>query len=531
MKAKSVQLKQYAPWVAIVGLLGLIVAAILGIIQREFTTPVQVSLAVGILGLALAGLLNPEAVQGWLGTRQARYGGNVLVMTVAMFGIVGVLNYLAFKNPQQWDWSADQASTLAPETRDALKQLPQPVIAIGFYTNRFSAAARSNAEALLKRYQIEAQGQFDYEFHDPEQEPALAQQYNITTDGKIILTMGDQREELTFADEATITGALVRLTHPTKRVIYFLIGHGEREIDDSGNNGLTYIVDVLKKQNYEVMPLNLQVTTTVPADARALVIAGPQIPVTPEEVTLIGEYLQRPGSGLVVLLDPPLEGLQTRTKPGEVEPLADYLSARWGLILPQNVVVDINSSLPNQPFVPVSYEYGAGSITNRLQSIATLFPLARSVKMAEDAAQTFPNLRYTELVKTSQDAWGETDLANLSAAGAEEGAEDTAGPLLIGAAAEDTTAKSRVVVFGDSDFVANSLSNRGVQAQLFANSVNWATTEESLINLTTKPLTTRTLDLIDDLTLRLIFFFTVIVMPLSVLIAGGIVWFQRRRHV
>jgi len=529
VKANSEQLKQYAPWVAAVGLLGLIVAAILGLIQRQLTPYVQVSLAVGILGLALAALLNPEAVQRWLGSRQARYGSNVLVMTVAMLGIVGVVNYLAFKNPQHWDWSADQSSTLAPETRDTLKQLPQPVNAIGFYTSRFSAAARSNAEALLKRYEIEAQGKFEYEFHDPEQEPALAQQYNITSDGKIILTMGEQREELTFADESTLTGALVRLTHPTKRVIYFVTGHGERELDDTGNNGISYIVDLLKKQNYEVMPLNLQITTTVPADARALVIAGPQIPVTPEEVNVISEYLQRPSSGLVVLLDPPLEGLQTRTKPGEAEPLADYLNTKWGLAVPQNVVADVNSSLPDQPFVPVSYEYGAGSITSRLQNIATLFPLARSVTIT-GTPETFPNVRYTELVKTSQDAWGETDFASLNGGTVNKDDQDMAGPLLLGAAAEDTTAKSRVVVFGDSDFVSNSLSNRGVQAQLFANSVNWATTEESLINLTPKPSTTRTLDLIDDLTLRLIFFFTVIVMPLSALIMGGIVWFQRRRH-
>jgi hypothetical protein len=54
--------------------------------------------------------------------------------------------------------------------------------------------------------------------------------------------------------------------------------------------------------------------------------------------------------------------------------------------------------------------------------------------------------------------------------------------------------------------------------------------EESLINLTPKIPTARSLRLTDALTINAIFLVTVIVMPLVVLIFGGVVWFQRRRH-
>ena len=40
-----------------------------------------------------------------------------------------------------------------------------------------------------------------------------------------------------------------------------------------------------------------------------------------------------------------------------------------------------------------------------------------------------------------------------------------------------------------------------------------------------------TLSLTNALTINAIFVLVVIVMPLLVLIMGGVVWFQRRRHV
>ena len=63
--------KRFAPAALVVGLLGLLAAAGIWLVQRQFNTYVQASLAVGLLGLAVAMLLNPNAVQVWLRGRQA----------------------------------------------------------------------------------------------------------------------------------------------------------------------------------------------------------------------------------------------------------------------------------------------------------------------------------------------------------------------------------------------------------------------------------------------------------------------------
>src|SRR5205814_1021930 len=96
-------MKRYAPIAAVVGLLGLLVAAAVWLLQRQFNVYVQASLAVGLLGLAVAILLDPATIQTWAGRRQARYGGNVLIMVAALLGILIVANYLVAKNAKQWD--------------------------------------------------------------------------------------------------------------------------------------------------------------------------------------------------------------------------------------------------------------------------------------------------------------------------------------------------------------------------------------------------------------------------------------------
>jgi len=520
-------LKRFAPLGLALGIGGFIAAAVIWILQRQFDVYVQGSLVVGMVGLGLAMMLNPGVIQTWLGGRQARYGSNVLVMTVFFIAVLVLINYIVYKNPKRWDLTEDQTNTLAAETLDVLKQLPQPVLAVGFYSAQ-SASSRSTAQQLLDRYKIKAAGKFTYEFHDLDAEPTVAKQYNVTRDSTLVLTMGYQREELTFASEQEVTGALIRLLHPTKRVVYFVIGHGERDSADVGEEGLSKITDLLKRQNYEVQTVNLQVTTTVSSEATVLIIAGSKIPVTETEVSVIRQYLDN-GGKLVVLLDPLV---QTQLEPGTAEPLINYLQTTWGFKLPQDVIVDLYNSVSQQPLIPVTNSYSGGPITDKLQSIATGFPLVRTVVIS-GTPETFPNIIYTQLVKTQDDrAWGETDLENLSKSDAPAAGEgDTTPPFFIGVAAENTTTKARVVVFGDSDFASNTWADQGANSQLFANSLNWAAADENLLTLSTKPPTNRTLALMDALTINLILLVTVILMPLSVLILGGVVWFQRRRHI
>jgi ABC-type uncharacterized transport system involved in gliding motility auxiliary subunit len=519
-------LRRYAPIAAGVGLLGLLLAAAIWLLQRQFNAYVQASLAVGLLGLAVAILLDPGTVQAWAGRRQARYGSNVMVMVLALLGILVVGNYLVSKNAKQWDLTANKVNTLAPETLQSLQALPSPVKAIAFYTSSF-ASAKTTAKNLFEQYRVASGGKFTYEFHDPTGEPALARQYNITSDGTAVLLLGTHQESITFASEDQIDGALVRLTHPTKRSIYFLTGDGEHAIDGTDQQGMSNVVGLLKNQNYDVQTLNLAVTNTVPASATAVVIAGPLVPLTAVESELLQVYLQKGGS--VVVMQDPL--IQTQTPVTATEPFVSYLAQSWGVRLDNDVIVDLYNSISGQPLYPTDSSYGTSTIVSRLQKIKTMYPVARSVTIPVPGKELTATT-YSTLVKVDPAAWGETNVDELNqGAGPAQDAADIQPPLNVAVTAQNSTTNARLVVFGDSDFASNAFYAQGANANLLVNAIDWATADETLINVTPRTPTQLTLSLTNALTINAIFVLVVIVMPLLVLVMGGVVWFQRRRHI
>ena len=519
-------LKRYAPYAAVLGLVGLLAAAVIWLLRREVDVSVQASLAVGLLGFALALLFNPAAVQSWLLGRQARYGGNVLVMVLALLGILVLANYLVRQNPQRWDWSADQTNTLSPETINLIQSLEQPVKAVGFYTPN-AAGQQDSARNLLESYRVQSGDKITYEFHDPNSNLALAQAYNVVTDGTLILEMGENRQEVEFASEEQITGALSRLLNPISRVVYYLSGSGEHDFEATDETGYSQVGSLLKNQSYDLRPLNLTVTNTIPSDARALVVAGAQVPVTAEGVAAIKAYVDG-GGKLLVLSDPPIQNQQAMTL---TEPLADYLQTDWGITLGPDVVLATVSSYNQQLAIPVAVDYGNHAITEELAGVGTAYEIARSVSLPA-AENANPSITLTPLVTAGSDAWGETSLdPNAAEAAPELGPDDVQPPITLGVAGENTATGARVVVFGDSEFAGNTAAALGGNSRLFVGSVNWVAKDETLINITPRVPTTRSLALVDSLTLNLIFLITVVVMPLAVLVIGGVVWFQRRRHV
>lgn len=518
-------LKPFAPIALLVGVVGLLVAGGIWAVQQQFDVYAQAALAIGALGLALAVLFNPEALL----SRQGRYGGNSVLMTAALLGILVLVNILAKQNPFSWDLSQDKIGSLAPESVEAMKKLPGKVTGLFFYTADSGGFSDTN-RGLLDRYYRASEGRFEYQAINADQEPLTASQYEVTKPG-LLLQLGEEEQfiENFSVNETEVTAALIRLANPVSRSIYFLTGHGELSIEAGAGESIADVVDTLRKQNYTIAPLNLLVTSTIPADAQAIVIVGPAVPVSAAEADLLKAYQER-GGAVVVLLDPLVQpGINL--EPGTQEPLVDYLTATWGINLPQDLIVDVVSNIPfngqAQPSIPASASYGTSQITDRLSNIISFFPLARSV-IVPDGIGSRPDITYTPLVNTSDRAWGETDLQNPA-----QGPDDTAAPIYLGLAAENPTTKARLVVFGDSDFVADSWNQQipgSGNANLFLNSINWVVKEETFLNLTVKQPTQRTLKPSTTITTGLIALLVIIVMPFSVLVLGGITWYLRRKH-
>ena len=87
---------------AVVGVLALVAAGALFLTieeTRDFSLSV---LIIGLVLLFLALVLSPRAIAIFLVGRQGRFGGNVVVMTVAFFVIVVLVNFLLFRTPARF---------------------------------------------------------------------------------------------------------------------------------------------------------------------------------------------------------------------------------------------------------------------------------------------------------------------------------------------------------------------------------------------------------------------------------------------
>ncbi|HEX2696746.1 MAG TPA: GldG family protein, partial [Anaerolineales bacterium] len=406
----------------------------------------SISAAVLVVGLAVYAILAPDSVRRFFTGRQARYGSNALILAVAFFVTLFVINMLAFQNPCPWkscDVTEDKQHTLAPETLQALDNLPDKVNAIAFYSGQ---SPRDAATQLLNDFKSHSNGKFDYHFSDPNSDPLLAKQYGVTGDGKIVLTMGKASETASYADETELDRALIRLISPEARVVYFLTGHGEPDINGSGDSALSRARETLESKNYTVKTLNLAATNKVPDDAKAIIIAGPQNPLLDQEVTLLKAYASKGGS-LVVMEDP-----TPFTKVGtDPDPLADYLNSDWGITLDNDVVIDQTS---NQPLYAISASYNTTQNITQHMTNVTIMPQARTLTISQSLPQ---DVTTTPLILTSQQSWGETDLAGMQSNQQIkfDQATDIPGPLTLAATGENSSSHGRVVVFGNSIFATD----------------------------------------------------------------------------
>jgi ABC-type uncharacterized transport system involved in gliding motility auxiliary subunit len=509
-------LRRFAPIGLWVALAALIASAVLYFVQRQFTLALQICLALIPLGVAAFVLMDPERVRQWLTGRQARYGSNALVLTLSFIGILVVVNYLVVNNSKSWDLTEGKQNTLAPESINTLGQLNQPVAAVAFFTTRMPS---QDAKDLLEKYKQAGNGKFSYKFIDPESDPVAARQANIVRDGTIVLVMGDRQEPVTTASEQEVTGAMVRLLNPSKKVIYFLSGHGERDIEQPGDQSYSTVRSTLESKNYTVKSLNLLVDNKIPDDANVIVVAGPQKPLQQSEVDMLKQFSNK-GGGLLVLSDPPI----LTQSPDSQDPLADYINSSWGVKLNNDLVVDPSSQ---QPSVAIAAKYGTSPITARMQNMVTVYPTVRSTTVT---TQTIDGVSPVELVLTGPQAWGETNLEGLkkNPPDVAQGPGDLPGPVTIANSAENFNTKGRIVVFGGSTFATDINYGAYGNGDMIINSIDWTAGEEQLINLTPKQQVNRALVPPQASTMNLLALLTVIVIPGIALVAGIAVWVRRR---
>jgi len=524
MKKTLNQIAPFFPWIGLALLVG---GALAYFVMRRWDLLPNLLFAGGALFLLLFVVLRPDDARRLISGRQARYGASTLLSVVFFLAIVVLVYFLTYQN-SDWRYDATEVSefTPLPETVEIVKNLDEPVHVIGFYT--FQLAGQQDAvRAQLESLQAYT-NKLTFEFVDPDENPLLAEKYELTFNGTLVFTRGEGDNEV-FAkasapvDETSIHTALLKVINPVEKKVYFITGHGERDTEGFAEDGLGTAVRLLGEAGFETDTLNLFVTGEIPADATAIAIIDQQAPMTEDEVTAIRNYLASGGTAFMAR--------DTLESDGDVQtnddPLAAMLQEEWGVTFRPDFIIEQVFAQAGQSFglTFLGAGYGASTITGGdLEQFGTVYAVARSIETTQ-----LDNITRINLVTTSDQAWGETDFTGLANGFAEptEGV-DVSGPLAVGASLENTTTGARLVVFGDTDFVSNLLVLQNGNSILLTNSFNWLADDQLAVELTPRETVTRQLT-ISQTQLGLIQLVILLLTPGIAAIIGFSVWFSRRQ--
>ncbi len=454
-----------------------------------------------------------EAKQGAT-SRRVLEQANLALYTLIGLAIVASANYFANRYTHRWDLTPSKKYSLSPQTLKILKGLNKDAVIYIFDRKEGLREGRDVVENYSKGFP-----HVSVRYVDPDREPSLARQFSVRSYGTVVVASGDRHYEAQGSTEEGISNAFIHVLKGQKTV-YFLQGHGERDLDSSERTGYDKIKKQFEGENYQVKTLVLAQKMEVPSDASILLIAGPHYDYLRPEVDAIRKYVAG-GGRLLMMIDP-----------GQDLPNLDKLLADWNVNDQRDLVIDMNpiaQFFGTRPEMPLIIKYGSNPIVQPLARTATLFPITRSFSIGKDPKA---GVTVDSLCETSGDSFGVADFNSKMHEISYRAGKDYKGPLTVAVSGtltgEGDRKAGRFVAVGTSALVSNvyvlpQFANR----DLFMNMVNWLSQEEDLISIRPKPPESQHLTMTTR-QMNTAFYMGVFGLPLAIILVGTSVWWRRR---
>ena len=492
-------------------------------------------------------------------SRTGRYGANTLILVGAFTGIIIVTNVISFENNSRMDVTATNQFSLGTRTKDVLSNLSEDVRATAFYKDEKDtdtpdlAVRRNKVLNTLEEFDSRS-SKFTYRVVDPDLKPEIVGKFfgarpaGFVTEIVVVEGMDSGQFDVlqptdasyTELEQDLVTSTLVA-TGSEKKVIYFLSGHGERDINGPLSDGYAAVRSGLEGDNYRVEelfwePADLEVE--VPLDAALLVIAGPTSSLPEPHETALDQFLEglqqdgtpRREHGRMIFMAEPDTPISFRN-----------FFADWGLLISSGYIRDIDSSVPGlpqtislrsfNPEAPLEITLPKGE---RLQNV--FMPGATAIGLLQDDLRSG-----LPIAATSGNSYliDEPDRVEPITDGSSE--SDQVGPFVpavrlqsigqVGApvptSQPDPSEISDLIMFGDSDFLSNSSYNQGGGSDLFLNSANFLVGDYSLVSIRPKQFSFREFNL-DANEYDFVRFSSWLFLPGIMAMMASLVWWIRR---
>lgn len=462
--------------------------------------------------------------------QRRRWGGDAL-MTAVMLAIVVIVNLAVGQIPvkyTQFDLTDNQLYTITDDTKDFVAGLDQDV---DIYLIVESGNEDEDLQKVLERYEA-LSDHIKVHTKDSVVNPSFTKQYTDSSlaDNSLIVVCGERSKVISYNNiyeseinystysyqptgfdaEGQLTSAIDYVTSDTLPKLYVLTGHNEASIPDS-------LSSQIAKENIDVEDLNLITSESVPEDADCIMINAPQKDISADEKDRLLSYMENGGHVLLIT-----DYMETDT------PNLDAVLENYGLSVSDGIIIEGNSQYyyPGYPSYLIPRIQSSEAVGDMTSDDLVLMPYAQNIEISDDVRST---VTVTSILKTSSKSYIKTGLKNMTTMEKESG--DPEGPFTPGVAVtESYDGKETKFMYLTSSALLNESMDQAVSGgnyELIINVLSWMIDKEESISIPAKSLSTTYLSVTAaDAGFWGTF---VIAVPIILVIAGGVVWFRRRR--
>lgn len=513
----------------LIAFLALMAAYVMQVITGMWVNLNTILLGVAGATVVLAVALDWRLYLEFLTMRTTKHGMNMGALILLVITLIVCLNYLANKHNKTLDLTREKLNSLSDQTVKVLNGLTddleikvfykgqQPKVeerksAIKQQANMYKDASGKVRIHFINAY-VDQEQALKYLADQPDRDVAAVVPF-VEYKGKRI------RVDEPF-EEATLTAAMIKATRDGESKIYFVKGHGEKDIASDDDQGLKEFVKSLQEASFKVEPLELIDRKEIPPDAAVVAIVGPSVPYLDAELQWLRDYARK-GGKLFVAVDPgQRHNLANLVKPLGVEFENNFVVTPYPQLVGQGPATILGRSFDASSDITRSIPEGSGF---------AIFPLVSEVRPAPDKPGS---IETREIVKSDKSSFTMADL-NRPPQGQPQMKSVT-----VGIEAKGTVAKAEAdkeseaggkpfaaVIFGDSDFVSNRALMAGVNRDLAMNSIAQLANQKDLLSI--RPKVAKGEILVLTRLQKIGLLIGGVCIPLLLLITSGVIWFRRR---
>jgi hypothetical protein len=478
-------------------------------------------------------------------SRRWKIGFDVVVRTFLVLAVVVMVNYLGAKFFHRF-YLSSQTQQLSTRTLSVVNSITNRVAVTVYYDK--SDDWYPMIMALLNEYHTAnpriSVKTVDYTLDAGEAEKIKAQ-YKLSSvkdknlvifdagDNHVKIANGDElsqvklepvpnpskpefrRKPVAFNGEMLFTAMLLAVENPKPLKAYFLQGHGEPSLSDSGDQGYLKFGAILGENFVATEPLQLLGENPVPDDCNLLIIAGPRGAFSEAELRKIDQYLAQ-GGRLFMLFN-----YFSVKNPTGLEPIL----ARWGVSVLADTVQEKEQGNTTSGSDVIINTFSDHPVVNPLTGLALQLILPRPVGAVDLQNPPADAPKVDELVSSSPQS---TLMGDSTAA-------PRSYPLMVAVEQKSvpgvasTRGITRMVVAGDSFFLGNRQIESGANRDFAGYAVNWLLDRTVLLNgIGPRPVTEFRLTMTQAQQIN-VRWLLLGALPGAILLFGWLVWLARRR--